>query len=296
MIDFIKARLCDPSSLNKLMESSKAFPDVFASLNMRDGSIGYPLKSTVKNMEFRLTEHNAYVQNSIHILNNCLVKGELQNYNDFSYSEICKSLDFLEEKVSGLLNANIIQLEFGFNINTTTSPSKIIQDNVLMHDFKGHNVNCSFKGHGTLKRFDYHNYQVKIYDKGMQSGLSTNLLRYEVRIKNTKELHKLMIWNLADLKKKTVLQQLFNFSMNKFDRLIIVDVLSNKAQITEKERATLNQYRSSDFWNTLSGRELRNQKAKHKAHFNNLIIRHDLLTTKNSLKKELESKFHQLIK
>lgn len=296
MIDFVKARLCNQSSLNNLMHSSNAFPDVIASLNMRDGTIGYPLKSKVENIEFRLTENNAYVQNSIHILNNCLNNGEAQNYNDFSHTEICNSLDFLEKKVSGLLNATITQLEFGFNINTSTSPSNIIQNNVLMHDYRGHNLNSSFNGQGSLKRFDYHNYQVKIYDKGMQSGLSTNLLRYEVRIKNTKELHKMMIWNLADLKKETALQQLFNFSMNKFDKLIILDTLSNRAQVPEEERAKLNEYRSSDFWNSLSARDLRNKKAKHKKHFYDLIIKHDLLKIKNGLKRRLQSKFQQLMK
>lgn len=295
MIDFIRARIDDRSGLVDLLENRENFPNVFANVNIHGGEIAYPVKTRMNNMEFRITEGSAYVQNSLHILNNELLYGENQNFNDFNYSELCSCIEHLAGRVPKTLDATLTQLEFGFNIHTSRSPSDIIKNNILMHDLNAHSLDKTFKGSGALKRFDHANYQVKIYDKGRQSLLPDDLMRFEVRLNRSAELRNLNVWKIGDLTDKKVLNDLFNYTMKRFEGLTIVDTIPFKSDVTLEERTQISEYRSYDYWNSLSKRSQRNLKAKHKVRFDFLIHKHNLLSTKYELKDSLIKKYRELI-
>lgn len=295
MIDFVRARIVNRSELVDLLCDPIEFPETSTNLKLHSSEIGSFLKANYYNMEFRVTEKYAFVQNSLHVFNNEFLHNKSTNYNDFSFFELRNSLEKLEKKVSGVFDAEITQLEFGFNFYTSMPPSNIIKNNILMHDFNGHSVDRLMEHSSSLKRFDYHNYQVKVYDKGQQNKLSNNLMRYEVRFIRTPELRKLNIVKIADLKNRANLQNVFEYSMKRFDSLIIVDSIPFDYSISADEKSLITQYRSSDFWNTQKDRDLRNQKSKHKLRFNELLHKHNLLTIKTELRNSLNQKFQMLI-
>jgi hypothetical protein len=89
------------------------------------------------------------------------------NWQDFTYSEFIESI----HELYSLLNINpksnrIRSIEFGVNIETTHQPKKILNSIISKNGVSPEIRN--YLNRGYLKRFNYSQYQVKIYDKSLQ--------------------------------------------------------------------------------------------------------------------------------
>lgn len=294
MIDFIRITYKDKSVIEPFIRNPKNFDELMASLEYHSGDIRYPLKVSLENMEIVANDKVVYLKNSLHKLHNILNQKGDQNFNDFSYSSICETVDFLLMKLPYLQTATITQLEFGLNINTLIPSEKIIRNNILMHQFKGYSHNMKFNGKGEYKQFDHCNYLIKIYDKAKQFKQLDNILRFEIKFVRKREFNKLGILKITDLKSKDKLNNLFNYLIKRFDEFLVVDSLESK-NLPAKISLEIEKYLSSNFWLRLSERKYRNKASKHKKLLFKLLKEYDLLNTKDQLRELLLIKFNQLI-
>ncbi|MGY3052389.1 hypothetical protein ACVWYG_000579 [Pedobacter sp. UYEF25] len=118
-----------------------------------------------------------------------IIKGSLHkyynngkhNHNDYTFKDLRKTI----AKLMNELNINpeialISNLEFGVNITTLFNPDMFLNQ-LIRHKDKGFNV-MKVTGKGNGRSCSYNQYEIKIYNKGLQYGVSSNLLRIEKKV------------------------------------------------------------------------------------------------------------------
>lgn len=295
MIDFVRIAYQDKSIIESFVCNKDNFEELLAVLECHSGEIRYPYTANIGNMEVKINDKSAYVKNSIHKLYNELQGEDTHNHNDFSYSELCKTINHLAEKLTDLESTRLTQLEFGLNIKLPTPAECVIRENIILHQLKIHSHNEQFGGRGEYKQFNHSNYYFKIYDKAKQYDLDEHIIRIEIKHKSNKSFHPMGVYKLQDLKSKKYLQTLFDDLLKRFDELTIVDNILEGTKITKKDKRQLESYLSYNYWEKLSERENRNRKPIERKAFQGLLVKNDLLKTKTFLRKSLIQKFNELL-
>ncbi|WP_157111599.1 hypothetical protein [Nonlabens spongiae] len=258
------------------------------------GKIRYPYRVSFNSMDASVTEKHGYVKNSIHKSHNDRMGLGAHNYNDFGYDDLCKTIDYIDYRCGGLDQSNLTQLEFGFNIQIPIAAALIIKNNVLMHKLKGPNQVRRFEGSGMYKQFTYNNYIVKIYDKALQYKLPYNLLRFEIKFLKARELRKLGIYKLKDLKNKANLRRLLLKLLERFDELTVIDPFE-ESDINESDREKLTRYKNPNYWEVDMQRMSSTTRMRHSRDFDSILRRYNLVTLKSRLRESILSKFITLI-
>lgn len=253
----------------------------------------YPKVFFFQGLEIRITEKQALISNSLHQMFNLRRIGREINFNDFFYSQVCDTIDYLIKFIPEIRKANVTSLEFGFNLETENSAKKIISESVLMYKLKEPNRNKLYGSRGVLKLFSQTNYEIKLYDKARQNykyNIPGPLLRFEVR-HSGKELRNLGILSIESFKNKMLLRKVFLRLLRKYDDLLVVDNM-NKKGINKNDLLELHKFTNPLYWNTINNRQTRK---RHKAQFEKLLQAHQLLKTKDAVKALLKTKFLHLI-
>lgn len=296
MIDFIKLQSRDENvRLEKLLVDSQVI-NAIGSFNYGTGELCYPIKANFQNMEARVTEHYATVKNSVHKYYNWK-KGEgNRNHNDFSYLDFRIAIMALEKDIGLKLDDfAITNLEFGLNIATFFSPKSIIEQNMVLYDFKDFNQNTTFNGKGVYKQFNRSEYTLKVYDKGLQYKLEENILRIELKITDSKFLKRLGINLLKDLYDKPNFDKLFNKLLEVFDKLIIVDLYSAR-KITDEDKSYINMGKSPSYWRELPHSCSRTKAFMLKKKYLKLINDLGYDSIKNEIKEAMLWKYNDLMR
>lgn len=295
MVDFVRVHYSDKSRLEPFVMDQENFDTIITTLDYHHEVVLYPYKAKLENMEIVINENGGYVKNSLHKLNNVLVTGEDHNYNDFPYSQLCSSIDYMSDIIIDVTEKKLTQLEFGLNISVTRSAKSIIKKSILMHNMERHTGLREFKGRGYLLEFEHTNYIIKVYDKAKQYKRRENTLRFEIKFISPKEFNPLGVYNLEDLKSKENLENLFNHMLKRFDELLIVDDITKNGEIKTKDLDDLNIYSSFAYWENLSDNNQRQKKMVNKRKYHALLEKYDLLKTKRTLRALLVEKFDELI-
>lgn len=296
MIDFIKLQSRDKKvQLKKLLIDSQIV-NAIGAFNYGTGELCYPIKANFLNMEARVTEHYATVKNSVHKYHNWK-KGEgNRNHNDFSYLDFRIAMRSLEKDIGLKLDDfSITNLEFGLNIPTFFSPKSIIEQNMVLYDFKEFNQFDTFKGKGSYKQFNRSEFALKIYDKGLQYKLNENILRVELKITDSRFLKRLDINLLKDLYDKSNFDKLFNKLLEVFDKLIIVDLFSAR-EISEEDKLCISTGKSPSYWRGLSTSCSRTSFYNMKTKYKDLIEKTGYDSIKRDIREALLWKYNDLIR
>lgn len=294
MIDFVRLYYRDKFRLEKSVLTPGNFATVNTVMEYFTGEIKYPYTTNVGSMDVGISKNSGYVKNSLHKLHNFNATGDEQNHNNFSYSTICDTIDFLSKKIVDANSTKLTQLEFGINIAIDKLPEVVVRRNFLMHKLKGGSSN-DYRGKGELKQFSHNNYFIKVYDKGKQFGLDENILRFEIKFIKAKEFHALGVYNLEDLKSKENLRKLFVYLLKRFDELTIVDDFNETTIVEKNDYDKLSRYTNPIFWTEEIKGKHQQTKSRHRKEFERLLEKNDLLNTKIYLRKLLIQKFIYLI-
>ena len=295
MIDYIRFNYRDNEKIEGFICNEENFKELHQVLECHSGEIKYPYNTSLGNLDVRVNSKSVYVKNSIHKLHNLLQQNNAHNHNDFRFSELCSTVDYIDNRLIDLKNTRLTQLEFGLNIQLPVPARKVIRQNIIHQKLKMHSHSMTFDGRGEYKQFDHSNYYFKIYDKAKQYKLSDNIIRLEIKFKNSKDFNPFDIYNLHDLKDKDKLRLLFNNLIKRFDELTIVDDITNNSTISTSEKKSLESYLSFNYWEELSVRSKRNIKSKEIKKFQQLLVKNDLLKTKSLIRERLIKKFDELI-
>lgn len=294
MIDFVRLYYRDKIRLENSVLTPGNFATVNTVMEYFTGEVKYPYTTNVGSMDVGISKNSGYVKNSLHKLHNFNATGDEQNHNNFSYSTICDTIDFLSKKIVDANSTKLTQLEFGINIAIDKLPEIVVRRNFLMHKLKGGSSN-DYRGKGELKQFTHNNYFIKVYDKGKQFGLEENILRFEIKFIKAKEFHALGVCNLEDLKSKENLRKLFVYLLKRFDELTIVDDFNETTIVENNDYDKLSRYTNPIFWNEEIKGKHQQTRSRHREEFERLLEKNDLLNTKFYLRKLLIQKFIYLI-
>ncbi len=228
-------------------------------INITTGFIeNYPVKGIWKGIKFTITENGAYVEGSLHKFYNELMTGISQNYDDFSLSQISDAILGLKLIFGeSLEKAQIKMLEIGFNLPIDISPEYFLRHNLLMYRFTEPNKNDSHDGKGFTKGFRRTDYRWKLYDKGSQYNLSRNILRIEMKFTGRRVLERHNIDTVADLTNTNKLLELFQFMLDEFQQLMIIDNFG--IHLSKEQHVYLTKITNPHFWQDL--RRLKREKA-----------------------------------
>jgi hypothetical protein len=294
MIDFIRLYYRDKSELENQINTLGEFEEANAVYGLHTAEIKYPYTAKLGSMNVGVSNHTGYVKNSLHKLHNFNTTGKEQNHDDFGYSKLCETIDFLSKGVINAGTTKLTQLEFGLNLEIDKLPESVVRRNFLMHNLKGGSSN-TYQRKGELKQFSHNNYFIKVYDKGKQFDLEENVLRFEIKFIKAKEFQNLGIYNITDLKSKRNLNKLFQYLLKRFNELTIVDDFDDISIPDKEDYDKLGRYTNPNFWSEEIKEKHRQTKARHRKEFERLLEKNDLQKTKASLKVLLIQKFIYLI-
>jgi hypothetical protein len=294
MIDFIRLYYREKTDFESFILDSRNFERVNTVMEYHTGEVTYPYTTRLGIMDLGVSQKSGYVKNSLHKLHNFNTTGKEQNYDDFGYSKLCKTIDFLSKRVINASTTKLTQLEFGLNLEIDKLPESVVRRNFLMHKLLGGSSN-TYQGKGELKQFSHKNYFIKVYDKRKQFDLEENVLRFEIKFIKAKEFQNLGIYNITDLKSKKNLQNLFQYLVKRFDELTIVDDFDEDTISDKEDYNHLSRYTKPNFWSEEIKGKHQQFKARHRKKFTSLLAKNDLLKTKVYLKDLLIQKFITLI-
>ncbi len=291
MIDFIRMNYRDKSEVEEFICDEHNFPELSGTLKIHTGEVTYPFYDKLGNIEIKITDSRICLKNSIHKLNNLRKIGVEHNYNDFTYSELVDNIDFIS-RLPKIEKSRLSQLEFGLNIEIDTPAQFIIDNNIIMHNYKIHSVDNNFKGNGKYKQFNHSNYYVKVYDKAKHYKVQKNILRFEIKHKNSKNFNFYGIYNILDLKDKNKLEILYENLLKRFDEMTIIDNYKDNKKIPKKVKNQIERYTSFNYWEEFPNRM---KKLREKKKFEGILNKYNLLTIKTELRNKLEEKYQYLI-
>lgn len=294
MIDNVKFQIAQKDKFENFVVSSKII-DLMTFINLFTSEINlYPKRGKYKNLDVSFTLKNAYINGSLHKLNNFLLFDEDHNYNNFSLCQINDVICYLT-KIFEIENAtSLTNLEFGFNIDVSKSPQDIIDYNLLMYKNKHHNRDDKFGGKGDFKEFKTTDFNIKIYNKSKQYQLKENKLRIELKITSKRYLQNLGIFKLEDLNEIEIIYSLYERLLKEFKELTIVDEFY-LLNLPKEDKDNLVKFTNPNYWKQLKKDKTLKVFNRVKRDFNLLIEKHNLHKTKNEIVEKLGSKFQQLL-
>lgn len=294
MIDNVKMFVTGRHRLENHIKNNQLM-DFTSKVSMLTGEvIEYPKKGMDLNLDVSITSQSAIILGSFHKYKNLLKDNVNQNHDDFNYCQIQEVISGLIKKYNIEKDTKITNLEFGFNLVVSKDPKIILDNNVLMNNYKAPNKNLKFSGSGDYKEFQLTDYRIKVYNKSKQYKLKSNILRVELKIITTRLLQQLKINSLEDLLDKDVLTRLFRLFMEKFEGVNIIDNFDPET-IPEKDYNKLNKYTNPNFWIRIKTDKSAKVIFRIKADYNNLLNNYGLLVIKNEIREKLNLKFLELL-
>lgn len=296
MIDLIKYFVTDRKSfINKVEESNKV--DLRVPVNFKTGEILDKKTASYNNMFIEITNNRATLKGSIHKYHNINEGFGKQNYNDFSYCDFKHAINDLQSTFQ-ISNADtyVTNLEFGLNIITEKDPKVIIDNSVLMYNFKTPNRKENFYGKGNYLEFKTTDYSIKIYNKSKQNFLKDiNILRVELKITGARYLKRHFNINTLNDLDRNRFEMLFDKLLEHFDKLLIVDSLIIKNYHRIDEMVLFQNGINPSYWTGLRNEKKYKDINRFKEDFESVLENYDLLKIKKQLKTSLKNKFKSLM-
>lgn len=254
----------------------------------------YPLKKKVNNIELRVTEQNSVLGNSIHKYFNINMYGEEKgnhNYDDFSYCNMLEAMEQLEKDFKGLnLKEGYLQsLEFGFNLLVEREPKYYLDNNFLLFEHKAPVINKGTKAMN-YRKFEHSGIAWKVYDKKTQYGLVSNILRIEL-VLGSRELKKLGIYTLYDLRDRKNILLLYSRFMESFKGFVIVDSRFERKDLSIEFVNDLGNRLESSYWKYKRGKS---NLIRDKMKLKEMIEQDNLNTTELYFIELIKAKFSEL--
>ncbi len=296
MIDGFKATILDKTKFEQNILNDNVVPLEGGKADFFTGEfVEFPKGGSVNSVDYKITNKEALVNGSLHRFYNSIIIGENQNYNDFSLSKLNRSVAILNTLLHLNCDNSLTNVEFGFNLQINSDPNDIVEYRLLLYNFEDHNEKSTFPTGELYKEFSRTDYRWKVYKKRNDKKPNENILRLEMKFLRKRQLTKLGIFAIEDLTVRENLEKMFEFYLNKFDNLMIVDDVS-KIHITKEQRHELMQYTNISYWNGLKEQKVTRKIRDHrKASALKLIRELQLDYTKQYIREQIIAKFNLLI-
>lgn len=284
MIDGVKI-----SFLSNTIETdlNKLGVDIYANVNTLSGEVCKHKKVTYKNLFIKIYATGTVVINgSLHKY----WKGE--NFTDFTFSDLVDCINDLSRVFNfNPSEAHLRNLEFGVNVSPIFNPFDFCRD-VIAYKNEGFS-RLTTKGGNKLNigfKIEQQRYALKIYDKGKQYNLDTNILRYEVRANKMEYLKRTGVRYLSDLLDIEKIKNLGAILFQTYSDLIIVEKVNTSAMSSNEERIFA-LCKNPKEWERFNPK----QRCKYKKQFEDIINWNGTTHRKKNVAQLIEHKWAMLL-
>ncbi|EAZ83045.1 hypothetical protein [Algoriphagus machipongonensis] len=184
------------------------------------------------------------IKGSLHKYKN----GGKHNYDDFSWEDVFLTTTNLSDCLGlNIDSLDLINLEWGLNIETDISPKQILSG-LVMH--KGQPFKNMYVHPGTNYTCSHAQFKVKAYDKGAQNRLPWNLLRIEMAANRSVFFNNLGVYSLNDLRRDETKANLQNCLLygGWNDTILIEPGLTEYKPISHEEQLRISKWSNPNFW------------------------------------------------
>lgn len=253
----------------------------------KTGLIHFPKTDTYRHLRFALFESNRIeIRGSLHKY------WREENFSDFSFSDLVKCLNDLQEKFNiDLTLARISNVEFGVNISPLFNPYEFCENLIV---YKGEPFQRMKVRNGKPNigfECGLNQYSVKIYDKAKQYLKTENILRVEIPVCRMAYLSEIRIKTLADLKEKTVLKELGRVLLECYSNVVVNDNTVRKARLTANEKRIYSLCSNPKEWERFN----RKQRYKRKKQFERIVAMYGKQNWKEKTAKMISDKWGALL-
>jgi hypothetical protein len=280
MFDGIRLTFTDLEFVTNLQNnelfSTKRMIDAYGELQAYTAEFkGFKIKSS--------TNGYTVIKGSLHKF----INDGKHNHNDFSIVGLKNVIILLGKELNLKAEIAILSnLEFGVNIKTEFNPNRLLEDLIRYKD-KRFNL-MSVQGTGNGRTCSYKQYEVKIYNKGLQYNVSTQLLRIEKKIIRMCALNYGKLY-LNDLLDNTLWRHC------KAELIKLIDSITFNEQLTEnllnkQQYEIYNALPNNAKWSSYS----RNKKSRCKKVFNKIIAIYGTENYRKQLIKLVDAKCDEL--
>ena len=277
--------------------------DFLSPVSLKTGEI---LPSNNKNRnKVRTTRKQiaSYQEQTISIVNDQYIKmeGSLhkyynngQNHSDFTLNDLFEVIMDIHSKLHfNPLKDEIRNVEFGVNVRLPFE-TRIFLDSIITYKGKEYEKR-TFQSQGYMLKFFFDQYELKIYDKGLQYSLPYNLLRFEVKVRKMEFLRAKGISLRAtfDLLKPEVYNRLGQLLNDCFSQLVVFDESINLRKLNQRDRNTLLLGQNPRHWT----REKEGNPERYKKRlkrFNSLVSKHGKRNLKETVGNLISEKWDEL--
>jgi hypothetical protein len=170
----------------------------------------------------------------------------IHNYNDFTLDNLKLTIEDLQSRFSiNPATSTLNNIEFGVNLEVPFNPDDFI-DHLVTHNYTQFNIDKDKTMN--YAQVSYHQFNIKIYNKGLQFGLGRNILRFEVKIVRMAKLAKYDIRTLQDLLIPEKLQSVLELLLQVFDQITYWDESIELNLLSQQERELLRDGYNPKFW------------------------------------------------
>lgn len=211
------------------------------------------------------------------------------NGNNFTYLNFCEALDDLENRF--YLNfgySSLHNIEYGIN-NKHELITAFVLDGLILHN--GVFFNTERGRLMYMQRAKKTQYEIKVYDKGLQYGELDNVIRFEKKIRKMEHIKKLGINNLNDLRNSNKWELLFHDLLKCWDELLFIDNLMKLDELCDNDNIKLKDYKNQSYWTNIQP----NRRDVHKRRYKAIELKYGA-TTKERIKDSFKSAYYQLVR
>lgn len=214
------------------------------------------------------------------------------NWNDFTFSELCRTLDNLSTNFNIQLDTTFIHsIEIGVNMELDFNPY-IILKSVICHKGKAFNyLDKKDKRLGLI--CEHTDYAIKLYDKGHQSKISERnkyVLRFEVKLHRHRLLNPYDIATLNDLKSAEKVAPLISLLLERLDEIIFFDFSYKPKNLSKAKAESWQKYSNPNYWANLNF----NRYYKARKKYAELIIKYNCIDWAKFVSKRTTEKWVEL--
>ena len=253
MIDFVKFRL---SSIYFDQIISNKHLEFEMKVNSKTGEINSKHVAYLHNMKIEIWDSKRIlISGSLHKLYNVLTKNYAPNQlndfqikkgfngNQYSYSNIWFTLNYLSKKISFSLSDTYLEnLEFGFNLSHQFETTQILYS-LIKH------IGKPFTNYiENYYQVIHSHYIVKAYDKANQYGIDDELIRFELKFQKMEKLNKLLIFSCNDLLDINNLEKLKNLTSKAWSEVFMYDYTINEKKLSKTDLNRILRYKNKNYW------------------------------------------------
>lgn len=253
MVDYTNIEVLDVDSILSVKKNDYLlFDNRKEKCNKKTGEIYYISNYKYNGLRFNFIEDGQgnpiklFIQGSLHYYHN----DGLHNANDFAYIHLLQVIQNLESLFNlDSRNCVLRSLEYGINITPAKYTVNKILQNTFYHQRKKfiEPINKPYKQAGNPKNNDL---VVKIYDKRFQYPelADEELLRFETKYCRMRQLNRIGIVSLYDLKSIECHIQLLNLLKQRFKEVLMYDYSMSINQIKGLKLKNLISYSNINYW------------------------------------------------